>query len=65
MWQSELFCFTCCLSRGVVSVCMCVDLRGCARKRERERLKGEDVQERVRSGSIYTACNSTKYLAKN
>lgn len=50
MWQSELFCFTCCLSRGS---CLCVDLSGGlergAKKRgsERKRMKGTREQGQV------------------
>lgn len=59
MWQSELFCFTCCLSgEGYLRVCVGV----C--ERERGHLKGRDVQERVRSGNIHTTINSSTYVAK-
>ena len=64
MWQSELFCFTCCLSGGL---CLCVDLSGGlergARKRAREgSYKRNDT---ARSGNIHTAGRDNKYPSKN
>ena len=68
MWQSELFCFTCCLSRGVVSlrVCVCVWIGGDVLETERERASKRKgcSRERARSGNIHTACNGAKHLAE-
>lgn len=68
MWQSELFCFTCCLSRGWGGcVCMCMDLKGYGggeRESESNHLKGKVIHERVRSGKIHSACTSSEHPAK-
>lgn len=59
MWQSELFCFTCCLSRGL---CLCVDLSGgIERERERKHIKGKREQGQV---TFTQQVQTTKILLK-